>query len=394
MNSTTPSTRRQAPNPHHGLGEVPELCVSRRAADIDALTTIMKTVAVHGDGKQALAVLRFANGDPRVFAAAGPELRSQLVRPGCDRRGWSETLSQVWDRHLVSSTESSLHRELASVAMAIDDWGLARRMLECGMATHGETATDLALLASCEAQTGQLHKACALAARALANDPEHFQANDVARHLLARAGRFDNLWCRRVSLPGIPVALEPLDVDHAEAFFLQYRDPQIAEMTRLREFANVDEVRTWIHRMNSARNRHRYAVMHEDAGFVGYVSLRPSGLDAHFGFWIGTEHQGGGFGTHAGVLLCEFARYRGIEHVFAAVFDHNWRSIRALERIGFRSIPLRPADEEDRRIFMCYSRADDLAVETAFRDCLHREQRDLELVDANGRPDRLKEGVQ
>jgi RimJ/RimL family protein N-acetyltransferase len=252
------------------------------------------------------------------------------------------------------------------------------------MAAHGENAADLTLLASCEAQTGRLDKACALAARALSLDPTHVQAKDVARHLLARSERFDLGWNRRVARAGIPLALEPLDVDHARAFFWQYRDPQIAAMTRLRVFSDDDEVRSWIHRVNRAQNRYRYAVMDEDAGFVGYVSLRPSGADAHLGFWIGADHQGRGLGRQSARLLCEFAKVRGIQRVFAAAFDHNLRSIRALESIGFKTLGLRCASDDDPRTFMCFGESSIASAEAAFLVCMNREQPDLEWVDASG----------
>src|SRR5690606_14753406 len=142
-----------------------------------------------------------------------------------------------------------------------------------------------------------------LTAQALACDPRHAQAGEMARRLQARARRLDENWRRCLPHPRLPLVLEPLDIEHAESLLRQYRDPQIATMTGLPSMSDLGAVRAWIGDMSEQPDRHCYVAMHEDHGLVGYLSLHVSVSAANFCFWTGVDHQQRGFAREAGPLL-------------------------------------------------------------------------------------------
>ncbi|VWX63316.1 conserved hypothetical protein [Burkholderiales bacterium 8X] len=363
--------------------------------DSEDLAHVMKTIVLHGRGEDVLGILRHADHDPLVFMAAGAGLLGHLAQPDCDRSAWVEALSRVWDHHLAAPGEFELHRHIAAAATALGSWSLARRVLQDGLRAHGEQAGDLSMLANCEANTGRLESALDLAERSDRAKGGEARTLDLIHRLRNRIDRMDRLWRRSLPVPGTPLVLEPLDVDHAEAFFRQYRDPQIAAMTRLPRFSSIEDLQRWIRKVSLASNRMRFVVMHEDSGLVGYVSLRPSGSAAHFGFWTGVDFQGQGHAVQAGLALCQFALRNGFDWLFAAVFDHNLRSLRALQRIGFMPLNYRSAAEEDRRSFFYFgeSHAADVdeqhdieSARQAFLDCMYVDEDDLRLVDEHGKP--------
>lgn len=352
-------------------------------SDSLGLADSMRTIAAHGSSEQALSLLRHAQHDPDVFAAAGPALHTRcLAEPECDRAGWRDALARIWGNQICEAGEPALHHNLVVAAMHSEAWGLAKRILRRGMRTHGQHPVALAQLAWCEMRTGRLARAQDLAAQALATDPGNAHAVEVLRRLELKLSRHDGDWRRPLGNPTLPFSLEPLDVEHAAAFHRQYRDPQIAVMTGLPPLATLEAVRSWIGRTDADPRRREYAVMHNDAGFVGYVSLELSQTTAYLCFWTGVDHQGQGLATEAARLLCRWALTRGMDWVFASAFDDNQRSIRALERVGFVRLGVRPASADDPRTFLCYGARDAAWSDAtrAFIDYLHNEQPDMALV--------------
>ena len=358
-------------------------------ADADAMVRLAGSAVRQGDDAQMLALLRHSLHDPAVFAAACPALHERmLARPGCDRAGWSAALRRVAANHLPMADGPPLHDSLARAAMRVADWGLARRVLEGGLHVHGENLRDLLLLASCEAGTGRLREAVACATRALALDASDARAMALVSRLLAKLERWGGDWRRAIRHPELPLVLEPLEQDHAEALLVQYRDPQIAVMTGLPALADLDAARRWIGEQLETKDRCDYAVMHADAGLVGYVGLHVSGDTGLLCFWTGIDHQGQGLAAEAARLLCTFARDRGVEWIFGEAFSDNRRSVRAMERAGFVSLDLRArADGEDREI-LCFEllQAERQAAMDALLACLRQFDRDIELAPGTTSP--------
>lgn len=343
-------------------------------ADSEALAQAMKAVVSAGNATAALVLLRHSRYDPAVLAAACPALHRRLLSSrDCDREAWAEALGRVWANHLPTAESVPLHAEMASCAMQIADWPLAKRILQRGMQARGERADDLAMLAWCNLHTGQLVAAQALAEQALARAPDHASAGAVHHCIRIKLSKFDDAWRRRICHPELPLVLEPLDVDHAAAFHRQYRDPQIAVMTGLPHLATLLDVTRWIEQRFEKPGERDYAVIHPEAGFVGYVGLHVSAAVGYFCFWTGVDHMGRGLAGQAGELLCRWALTQGIDWIFTTAYADNVRSKRALERIGF--VAMRRGLSTDDRRYLCFTKRDPASreAESALRAYCRRE---------------------
>jgi RimJ/RimL family protein N-acetyltransferase len=290
--------------------------------------------------------------DPEVFSDLGRELTQSLAKTQQpNRAAWREGLEQVWSNFLPEISPLVLHEKLATAAMHCGHWGLARRTLLRGMHCHGENATDLANLAWCEARTGQIRLAEDLVIRALQIAPSNPLALKIQEKIQERLAHRDGYWLTDLVHDQLPITLEPLDQSHAESYFAQYRDPQIAIMTGLPALNSIDDTRRWIAEQSLGVGRVNFSVMHRDFGFVGFINLAVSAHASFFCFWTGVDFQGLGIATAAGRLACRYAASLGISVMLTSAYQDNARSIRALERIGFQAMSIRAAMPDQDRLF-------------------------------------------
>ncbi len=305
-------------------------------------------------------LLRLSGHDPVLLADMGRELALAFSRTmDFDRVAWRKTLDDVWANFLPELATISLHDRLANAAMHCGHWPLAREALLRGMRHHGSSATDLANLAWCEMRTGQLSSGLSRVREALASDPGNALAQQVMTRMQERLSQRDNGWLVELRDEHLPLVLEPLDLSHADAYFVQYRDPQIAIMTGLPQLKSVEETRQWIKAAPEERGRVSFAVMHRDHGFVAYVNLAVSGHASFFCFWTGVDFQGQGFATAASRLVFRHAAAMGVPLMLTSAYKDNRRSIRALERLGFVRIPSQALPPDQDRVF--FVRADPVA---------------------------------
>lgn len=185
----------------------------------------------------------------------------------------------------------------------------------------------------------------------MALDPGLALAVEVASRIESRLASWNATWRVAVQHETLPIAIEPLDLSHAEALLYQYRDPQIAVMVGLPALTTIEKVREWIVEQDTEKGRINFAVMHRDHGFVGYVNLAVSAHASYFCFWTGVDFQGHGFATAAGRLACQLAKKQGIHVMLTAAYVDNARSIRALRHLGFVEIPIRALPPDHDRLF-------------------------------------------
>jgi RimJ/RimL family protein N-acetyltransferase len=235
--------------------------------------------------------------------------------------------------------------------MHCNAWGLAREVLQNSLESIGQNTEDLANLAWCEARTGNLYLGQTLVEKALALDSNNALAREVSQRISKRLGARDTDWMVELRHSSLPLVLEPLDESHADAYWRQYRDPQIAVMTGLPAMQNIQEVREWIQSQHGEKDRINFAVMHQDQGFVGFINLSVSERASFFCFWTGVDFQGAGLATAAGRLVCEYAATRGVPIMLTSAYKDNHRSIRALGRIGFTPLSIRAHPPDQDRLF-------------------------------------------
>ena len=129
--------------------------------------------------------------------------------------------------------------------------------------------------------------------------------------------------------------LVELGAAHARDFAWQY-DAAIAQLCCLPRFESDAHWLAWLEGVHAFGDQLPFAVLHEDCGFIGSVSLVLHQRVGFFCFWLGKDFQDLGLGTQAGKLLIDLARRAwGMETCYAKVFNHNTKSHRALEKIGF-----------------------------------------------------------
>jgi len=290
-----------------------------------------------------LTLMRAAGYDPRVlrstwsvWAETPPEFSD------AERQSWRDALPYAWKYCPRSGDESMLRHQLAVVATHLGLFQLARDIFAFDANAN--------CVAWCDAMCGDLERALErLSGQADADDFAMLLHEEFA----ARAAHWRTLdWYHAACARDGDLALEPLGAEHVDAFFDQYRDPQIGILTGLPDFESPDAVRAWIISRGNDAGRASYAVMHADAGFVGVVSLHASEGSGYFYFWIGCDYQGREYGRRAGRLLQLQAAAWGVPYLFTSVYTDNQRSLDALESLGFRRMNTRAKPPDDELIFM------------------------------------------
>lgn len=302
-----------------------------------------------------LSLLKLSEFDIDVFLTSDRALTAALANANSDgsldRVTWKEALERVWLNYLPHATTEKLHQRLAPAAMHCGAWALAKKVLKSGMEFFGEDASDLANLAWCENRTGNTARALELAEQALKIDDVNPLVLEVHKRIFQRLAIRDEQWKCVLKDSESQILLEPLDKTHAEAFFYQYRDPQIAIMTGLPALKSVKETRRWIEEQEQEAGKVNYAIMLADEGFVGFINLAVSEHAAFFCFWAGVDFQGRALASTAGRVVCQYAEKLGVPIMLTSAFIDNKRSIRSLTRMGFQELSIRALPPDNDRIF-------------------------------------------
>jgi RimJ/RimL family protein N-acetyltransferase len=177
------------------------------------------------------------------------------------------------------------------------------------------------------------------------------------------------------------LGLELLHPKHACPWRQQNRDGSVAERTRLPEFDSLEQTSRWLSQRWAATHEpieddrqqcFSFAIVHEQRGFVGSISLHRLGRRAFFSFWVGPAHQGLGFGTRAVVLLNR-AVLCGlhIDELFTAVEPENRRSRSALKKSGWQCLPF-SAQPPEHRVLLCRWGPSSVATRMEISQAAHR----------------------
>lgn len=317
-----------------------------------ALVDAMRALGNNATLDSRLAIIKLSKFDPSVFLASHDALIATFLKcKNFDRAIWREVLECVWKNCIPIQKDNNSDRSLAVAAMHCGHWQLARKILQKRIHIFGNTAKDLANLAWCDARTGQIKKALKLSAAGLNLESDDALAKQVHQRITERLENWVGRWAIDLHDETTAISVEPLDQSHAEAYFYQYRDPQIAVMTGLPALTSLEETKKWIAEQSVDEDRVNFAVMHRDYGFVGYINLAVSNHASYFCFWMGVDFQGRGWATAASRLVCNYANKVGITILLTSAYSDNLRSIRTLERIGFVKIEVRASVPDHDRIF-------------------------------------------
>ena len=153
--------------------------------------------------------------------------------------------------------------------------------------------------------------------------------------------------------------LTPLQRDHEKDFLWQYADPSIAELCTLPDFNDEDENdkdkenwQQWLLECQRRPEAHLFAVQHIHWGFVGSVNIDVFKGVGFFYYWFGKDFQGRSFGPQAARILIDWsAGHLGLNCCYTKVYQDNIYSQKALEKSGFRPLPLKIAESYEQEAY-------------------------------------------
>ena len=265
---------------------------------------------------------------PCILQAYLPTLQSEGI-PVRERSLWCQTLDQVWENYVPLQQNLSFAASIAELSLQWCHWPLAKRALltlMMAMPSHVELLSDLldTAIATADRDLVGLVKQ-ALSLHEASEDIQSLQTKVKDWHDMSRGFAWEEM-----------LHLEPLDIRHARAFWLQYADPDIPTLTRTYVIDGLSEVRQLIESMRQDKARDDFAVIHPCFGFIGVTSLeRFEEESAHFSFWIGKDFQNQGYGTDAARLCIEQAQKLGFIEINTSAWQHNHRSRHVLKQLGF-----------------------------------------------------------
>jgi RimJ/RimL family protein N-acetyltransferase len=308
--------------------------------DAVQLETLAAALSPESPPSVHLALLRSAHHDPRVLRTTlahwvenPPELTD------AERSYWGEAIAYAWEGCPRIGDEADLRYNMAVFAVQLGRLDIARIMFE-----HDNNRMGLAM---CYSLGGRID----LALSCLEGIDDSY-VDMLRSDLRRRMERWRMLgWYHAEASHDGELCLVPLDKDHALALYEQYRDPQIGDLTRLPDLDTPEAASEWIAEQSQETKRSTYALMHAGLGLIGIVSMHAHGEDAYFFFWIGSAHQGRGYGRRAARLLFRQAEYEGVRRLFTSAYRSNRRSTQALMAVQFRQLSIGALPPDDDLIF-------------------------------------------
>ncbi|WP_337880239.1 GNAT family N-acetyltransferase [Rheinheimera sp.] len=219
---------------------------------------------------------------------------------------------------------------LTGLACHLCDWPLLQQIQQL------QEKTDLLLHIQPAVLQGQFEQACSHLQAASRSPAQADSARALQQEL---ATLRQQLPCTEAELHQGCISLTPLHYHHVADFGWQYADPSIASLCNLPQFVSAEHWLGWLYQCRQERARHLFAVMHQEWGFIGSVSLQLFHGVGFFYYWLGKDFQGLGLGPLAVQILLRLGRRLGMHCCFAKVFNFNLPSQKAILRSGFTHLP-------------------------------------------------------
>ncbi len=140
------------------------------------------------------------------------------------------------------------------------------------------------------------------------------------------------------------IALEPVAHGHHDAIQSLASNPEVAATTPLPHPYPADGAASFIADATQARAQgtaYHYAIVERGCciGLCGLKEIDATRRSAEAGYWLGRPYWGRGIATAAMRLLIEIARADlELRLITAHTLEHNERSVRVLEKLGFRRV--------------------------------------------------------
>lgn len=230
-----------------------------------------------------------------------------------------------------------------------------------GDLTNDLSDRDLHVVAWAAMQMGNIWLAKSLIRQGLLSKPQSSELLMLNKDLAKWAD-----FCRQFSV-GLDypendqgLYLQLLGHHHLDSFMAIY-DEQVAERCCLPYFMDAADWHQWLSDQYSLGDQLTFAVMHQDYGMIGSVSLVLHDTCGFFYYWIGPDFRGHSFGPEAvHILLSASSHYWGLDTCYAKVFEDNQSSRSGLKKLGFKELPIRAAAPFDSELFYCLGDTCDL----------------------------------
>ncbi|NQZ09023.1 MAG: SAM-dependent methyltransferase [Algicola sp.] len=324
---------------------------------------------------QQQAYLRLSRYDPKVLALFLPLLLKHGVQIEA-RLDWCELLSKVWQNYVPigeRNEQGEFAFRLGLLAVDLSHWALAQACFVSCLHWYGDSTAIWHNLALVAHVTGDSQLADQSIELALKLTPDDEQARQLADDIKTAQRSCEQLFWFDNDAAKIhreqQLILQPLAGHYAGEFYLQYRDPQIAQLARSYQLETPEQVKEAIEGWQQHDSRASYAVVHQVYGLVGCVGLdfhrdqsekpdkpgNPSKLgnttsSATFSFWIGVDYQNLGFGQLAAQLMVAQAKVlcaqQGLQYLLTSAWQHNDRSLHVLNKVGFVDLALTHGEGE------------------------------------------------
>ncbi len=233
---------------------------------------------------------------------------------------------------------------LATLVRYLCDWSTLGRLQERG--NWQTTASEVALA---EIQMGLFDKALNRVEKALMVRPFDAELMKVRQELSQLVA---NTPYKLPDLRNGAISITPLNFNHVADFGWQYADRSIGELCNLPQFPSAQHWMHWLHLCQQENNRFLFAVMHEEYGFIGSVSLQVFNNIGFFYYWLGTDFHGLGLGPKAVEILMRIGKqYLNMNCCFAKVFDYNKPSHKAISKLGFERLPFKAQAPSEAEVF-------------------------------------------
>ena len=268
---------------------------------------------------QMMSHLRQQDYDSKLLSIFLPRLLKQGVDVN-QRTSWCRLMSEVWNRHIPVIGNTEIVFKLGLLAIDLSHWALAKQCFVMIIQLQGPNTPCLHNLALAAFATGDI----TLAKECISTAIEYTLQNEQIQQLLADINAYEQrceslIWYtpieNQTNTSKPLLRLVPLGKQHLGEYYLQYRDPNIAQRLRglqLNSYEHLQQL--WSQWQEEGDNNEKayYAMLHEDLGFIGSVLLEIEGRvekfecrksvksnkrEAILSFWIGTDYQGYGFGS-------------------------------------------------------------------------------------------------
>lgn len=268
------------------------------------------------------------------------------------RTDWLLGLRASWQRHGWAFTQRDRER-LFEVAGHWGDWRLLLSVAEAIIGQRPLATSETLQCIDALWQLGDTEHALQYARRLCLGNPACGDAANRYTDLQAWVDWLDrHPFGATLTAADDGLYLEPLGHHHISAFARQYYDPAIARLCCLPQFDSDEKWHQWVDEVSSYGDQVVFAVLHEEWGFVGSVSLVLHEEVGFFYYWIGPDFQGNGLGPKAVNLMLAMAREScGMHTCYAKVFEYNRASQRGLEKLGFERLAVSAAPPHDDEFF-------------------------------------------